>query len=191
MIKIITPGIYKIENIINGDCYIGQSVHPQLRKTQHWRRLDLNKHHNIYLQRAWNKYGKDNFIFEIILFCEYDQLSICEQEMVNKLNPAYNIRKDCVDSPLGTKHSEETRKKLSDSHKGQKPHNFGKTTPPEVRLKQSKARMGKRPANYGIPCSEEKKRKISETLKGNVITPETRKKLSESMKRFWKNKLGK
>lgn len=191
MIKIITPGIYKIENIVTGDIYIGQSVNPTLRQSQHWRRLTINKHHNIYLQRAWNKYGKDCFVFEIILFCEHDQLSIREQELVDRLDPAYNIRKDCVDSPLGTKHSEETRRKLSESHKGQKAHNLGKKTSYEVRMKQSRARMGKRPANYGVPCSEEAKKKISEKLKGNVIPPEVRQKLSESMKRYWKNKLGK
>lgn len=191
MIKIITPGIYKIENIATGDCYIGQSVNPTLRKHQHWRTLNRNKHYNKYLQRAWNKYGQDSFIFEIMLFCEYDQLSACEQKLVDELNPAYNIRKECVDSQLGTKHSEETRKKLSDSHKGQKPHNLGKTTPYEVRMKQSEARKGKRPSNYGVPCSDEKKKKISDSLKGNIIPDDVRKKLSESLKRYWKNKLGK
>jgi hypothetical protein len=29
-----------------------------------------NKHHNVYLQSAWKKYGEDNFEFEILE--EYD-----------------------------------------------------------------------------------------------------------------------
>jgi group I intron endonuclease len=61
--------IYKITNIINNKCYIGQTKNFKKRKQGHIRELNKNKHGNSLLQRSWNKYGKENFIFEIIDYC--------------------------------------------------------------------------------------------------------------------------
>lgn len=58
--------IYKITNTINGKVYIGQTTDYNNRKTQHLRTLRHNNHANIHLQYAWNKYGEENFVFEII-----------------------------------------------------------------------------------------------------------------------------
>lgn len=58
--------IYKIENKINKKVYIGQTNDYNSRCGSHRCTLNKNKHDNIYLQRAWNKYGEDNFKFEII-----------------------------------------------------------------------------------------------------------------------------
>jgi group I intron endonuclease len=66
----MTIGLYKITLKINGMCYIGSSINIEKRFKQHLSLLNNNHHTNIYLQRAWNKYGKDNFIFEIIESCE-------------------------------------------------------------------------------------------------------------------------
>lgn len=55
--------IYKITNKINNKIYIGQSVHPFERFSQHC----YNKQTNTSLiNRAIQKYGKENFNFEII-----------------------------------------------------------------------------------------------------------------------------
>ena len=59
-------GIYKIINNITKDCYIGSSINLHNRKSRHFKDLSKNKHHSIILQRAVNKYGIDNFTFEII-----------------------------------------------------------------------------------------------------------------------------
>ena len=61
-------GIYKITNKIDGKCYIGQSSNIKKRFKDHRYDLKYNKHDNPYLQNAYNKYGKDNFKFEIL--CE-------------------------------------------------------------------------------------------------------------------------
>ena len=62
----MSSGIYKIANQVTGDFYIGSAIDLSSRKYNHWLSLKKQKHHNLYLQRAFNKYGKDFFKFEII-----------------------------------------------------------------------------------------------------------------------------
>lgn len=69
-----TVGIYSITNIINNKIYIGQSVEIEQRWKRHKRELNQNKHINEYLQRSWNKYGEDLFVFEIIEKCDVNEL---------------------------------------------------------------------------------------------------------------------
>lgn len=59
-------GIYKIENKVNGKVYVGQSKDIEKRWKEHKAMLKKNNHHSIKLQRAWNKYGADNFDFSVI-----------------------------------------------------------------------------------------------------------------------------
>ena len=58
--------IYKITNIINNKIYIGSAIDTYNRFSKHKSQLNKNKHHNSYLQNSWNKYGEQNFKFEII-----------------------------------------------------------------------------------------------------------------------------
>jgi group I intron endonuclease len=105
-------GIYKIENLINGKCYIGSASNFSKRWRNHKCLLSNNKHHSIHLQRAWNKYGQQNFKFEILLCCEKEELIEKEQIHINMIEPEYNI---CLiaGNSLGSKRSKETCKKLS------------------------------------------------------------------------------
>lgn len=58
--------IYCIKNSVNDHCYIGQTINYVQRKSKHFRELERNEHHNLPLQRAYNKYGKENFTMFII-----------------------------------------------------------------------------------------------------------------------------
>ena len=58
-------GTYNIIKSINNKYYIGSSININKRLTQHKSELKRNIHHCIYLQRAYNKYGKQCFTFEI------------------------------------------------------------------------------------------------------------------------------
>jgi group I intron endonuclease len=62
----MNSGIYQIKNIINGKVYIGSSIDLKRRENEHFNFLRKNKHYNRYLQRAWNKYGEENFKFEVL-----------------------------------------------------------------------------------------------------------------------------
>lgn len=59
--------IYVIENTLNGKKYVGQTGNWKKRERDHYRSLNLNKHRNSHLQAAWNKYGKQAFIFKVLV----------------------------------------------------------------------------------------------------------------------------
>lgn len=63
---IVLQGIYEIRNKINGKRYIGRSKDIERRKIEHLTMLENGIHHSTKLQRAWNKYGADNFEFNIV-----------------------------------------------------------------------------------------------------------------------------
>jgi group I intron endonuclease len=83
-------GIYKIRNIINDKFYIGSAKDIKRRWRRHKCGLRGNKHENLVLQRAWNKYGEENFVFEIVEICEMKELLELEQKYLD-LKPQYNI----------------------------------------------------------------------------------------------------
>lgn len=60
-----TMAVYSIINRVNGMRYIGASARVEARMRAH--RLDLigNRHYNPRLQRDWNEFGQQCFVFEI------------------------------------------------------------------------------------------------------------------------------
>ncbi len=72
-------GIYKILNKSNNKCYIGSTINFNDRRNLHFSKLKRGKHHSIILQRAYDKYGIDNFEFIILEECENDNLLEREQ----------------------------------------------------------------------------------------------------------------
>lgn len=84
-------GIYKITCLTTNEIYIGASVSISDRKTNHLRELKHQNHKNYKLQSDYNKYGKDDFKFDILELCSKKELNKKEQEYVNLLKPYYNI----------------------------------------------------------------------------------------------------
>jgi group I intron endonuclease len=83
-------GIYRIKNKINEKCYYGSSKKIEKRFKTHLNQLRNGKHINCILQNAWNKYGEDNFIFEIVEECELENLFEAEQKYIDACGD-YNI----------------------------------------------------------------------------------------------------
>lgn len=118
-------GIYCITNIQNQKCYIGSSKNLYSRKYSHFNKLKANKHCNVYLQRAYNKYGENNFVFYVLELCDIKQLKLQEIHWMNLFQSflpkkGYNLmlpNKDYIS------HSKKTREKMSTNSKGknQKP----------------------------------------------------------------------
>jgi len=164
--------------------------------------LKYNRHSNIYLQRSYNKYGKDNFIFYPLIYIEYDENMLIKLEdwyikhydtMNDKVG--YNLivadrhefteehkRKISV-ANTGRKHTEEARKNMSIAQTGKKQSKktvekrrlklIGKIRPKEATEKTRLARLGTK-------HTEESKLKMSISQKKlhRKMSEENRKKIS-------------
>lgn len=165
------PGIYRITNILNDKNYIGSSINISTRISAHKLTLKNKKHHNVYLQNSYDKYGHTVFKFEVIEYCK-------EEELLNKEEYYINIYKSTNDKygyNIGLftngrkRHSIKVREKISKAHTGRK-RNITKEWGENI----SKANKG---------------RKISETQKENIRKCKTgtkRKPFSQT----WKTNIG-
>ena len=159
-------GIYQIKNLINGKIYIGQSVRLYKRRRHHFEDFKHNRHGNTHLRNSVNKYGVENFKFSVLLRCHPEHLTFFEQRAVDILKPQYNKLLKCVTSAFGYKHtqeqnerhskamtgfrhSEESKKKISDNRKEYYKYNFS-------------------PAK-GRVCTEETREKLKNAWKNKEI----------------------
>lgn len=170
-VEIINPYgfIYCTTNMINGKKYIGQ------RK--------FNKDWKYYLgsgkifKQAIKKYGKENFSREIIAIAySKEALDKLEIEFIKMHNAVlsddyYNLSYGGENSMTGLHHSDETRQKMSLTQKG-------RLVPEETRKKISNSLKGDKNPNYGKPKSEETKQKLSKSKKGHIDSEEHKYKLS-------------
>ena len=83
-------GVYKIENTITGEFYIGSSIDVKNRWRKHkcpstWKHLP-----NSPMYYDMQKYGTDKFDFQIIEEVEPGQLKEKEQQFIEMLKPTYN-----------------------------------------------------------------------------------------------------
>lgn len=90
-------------------------------------------------------------------------------------------RENCRKRMLGKRPSEETRKKLSESHKGQVSYWKGKTMPIEARIKQANAIRGRKQTPEHIEkCRQSRTgKRLSEETKLKISIAHTGKKYSE------------
>lgn len=113
--------IYSIQNLINGKIYIGQTSDLDIRWNRHKNQLRKNKHINKHLQNAWNKYGEENFKFDIIKKCsDEDNLNKLEQYYIKEYNSnntkfGYNL----TSGGEGYCLNESVKKQISISKRGQ------------------------------------------------------------------------
>lgn len=168
-------GIYKITCLIDGRCYIGQSVDINVRLKQHKSNLKNKRHNNKYLQGLFNLYGINNFTFEIIETCTIEELDARETYWINYYG-GKDSKKNCNFESGGhalKTMSKELLARQSLSHKGQHsspntefkkgivPWNKGKKIDPLIKEKYRQSHLGKK-------LTEETKKKLSEINKGRI-----------------------
>lgn len=145
-------GVYKIESLIKPErIYIGSGHNIKQRWGEHLSELRHNKHHSKKLQNHYNKYGVVDLKFSILLCCDKEDLLKTEQYFLDSYNPFFNCCK-IAGNCLGIKHSEETRKKMSEHSIGIK------------HSEESKIKIGN--ATRGHKVSEEARKVMSECKKG-------------------------
>ena len=200
-------GIYLITNKSNGKMYVGQSEDVERRIKYHKLHLSQNKHHNIYLQRAFNKYVPDCFDFKILEECECDKLNELEIDWIKKLGTfggGYNLT---VGGEGATGHvfTDEQRRRMSAAHadvRGEKNPMYGKKMIDVMgeeaflaykeRTYEKRAETARKNAKNRIYTDEQRKRmsdaaklrieKYGHPNKGNKWTKEQRKAHSQVMK---------
>ena len=174
-------GVYKIVNHFDGKVYYGSAANTfQKRLKDHRNMLNNGTHDNTHLQRAYHKYGVSNFEFMIAeIVCrpnectdeEFDLIVLAHEQKYldehwDNCRRCYNICR-IANNCSGRKDSEETRKRKSESRKGNKNPFYGKTYTNEARALISASKVGKK-------LSPEACRNISEGHKGLKRTPEQR-----------------
>ena len=162
-------GVYEIKNLVNGKYYIGSSNNVKRRWKEHVNQLNSSNHHNMYLQNSWNKYGEENFRFQILEYVNNEKfLREAEEQWIHNLKSyerevGYNIS-IYTDSPLrGVKLREETINKLKN-----------KIFTKQHKLNISKAKKDKK-------LTKEHKSNISDGLTGRIYTTEARKNMSKAL----------
>ena len=133
--------IYKITNIINNKIYIGQTI---LSIKRRWIK-HCQKNQCVNLYRAICKYGRDSFkIEQIDSASNQEELNVKEEYWIrfyDSMNPkkGYNLKS----GGSRGKASDETKKKLRESHLGIK-------LSEEHKLKISKGNLGKKMSKESI-----------------------------------------
>jgi len=154
-------GIYQIQSKIKPErIYIGSAININNRWIRHRIDLKANIHGNIKLQRHYNKYGKEDLIFSLIVGCSKENLIAYEQFYIDSLNPWFNILPK-AGSLLGFKKSKESKKKQSETRKR-------KFKSGELVMAISQERRNKTRATLmGHPVSDKSKEKNRQKHLGN------------------------
>lgn len=193
-----SPGIYTIVNLVNQHFYVGSATSLRQRKHNHFRDLRTGNHKNPYLQRAYDLYGSDNFLFAIVEHVEHvENLILREQHYIDTLNPEYNIART-AGSNLGVPKTPETKAKMSSSRLAhpkmleqmENLNRRGKPHSPEARSKISVAQTGRTlpdahkanisAAHKGKKKTPEHAANISAGKMGHPVSEQTRSKISAS-----------
>lgn len=181
----MNSGVYILYNIFTGRKYIGSSRNLRHRKISHFSGLRNGTHENYKVQMEWDTYGMDGFRWEILEHCPEDKLVEREQWWLDSLKPELNIlltadNHTCRETTLrqegrrkqaerlrGRRASDETRKKMSQSHllHWSDPVNREKLKrTPEQRAHLSKINTGENNPNWGKTRSQETKNKARKSL---------------------------
>ena len=222
---------YMITNTQNGKSYIGITTRTISRRW--YEHCFVPNSCGQLLGKAINKYGKNAFIIETLASAKTLQdLKELEKQLIDqhktKVPHGYNLtdggdgvfgykfteeaKKRIGDLKRGIKASEETKKKMQESHLGEKNHFygkkhteeakrknaeahkgsighwFGKTRNEEVKQKISMALKNKPSWNKGLKMSEKARKNMSKSQKGKVFSEETKLKLSLATKKVWEQR---
>jgi group I intron endonuclease len=197
-------GIYQILNKTNNHFYIGSSSNVEWRFYIHKRLLRKGEHFNVHLQRAWNKYGEDSFLFSVLKSIPKSNCLAEEQKMLDQHHGKpyfYNMDKwaklndDAANkkrsaSLVGRKRSDDIRQKMSAAQKNRKITQKildGRKKSGEALIRYRAAHKEEFEKNRIAACIGRKQpdsfRKImSEKMRGRIVSDETKLKISISQK---------
>jgi group I intron endonuclease len=169
----MTMGIYKIVSA-DGRVYIGQSAAIEARWLSHRADLRQSRHNNARLMEAWQRLGSDAFEFSVLEIVD-------DRKLLNRRERHWIVALSAIDPHAG----------YNLTLGGGAP---GKPTSMETRAKIAAAKLG---TKYSIESrmrmsADRKGHKLSEErkakMRGRVLAPEHRAKLSAALKGRWPQK---
>ena len=171
--------IYRITNMANDHFYIGSAESFARREWQHRYALKRNEHKNPRLQAAWNKYGPDMFVFEVIEEVSEGRSAFDVENtylMKHVGQPeCYNINTDAFVPRLGVPHTEETKQKLRLTRKGKASgadhYRYGTKLSDEVKAKISATQKGRPSPRKGQKMSEQGRANVVAAIKRGADSP--------------------
>lgn len=156
--------VYLRTNLINGKQYVGQTKKFERREYE-WNQLS-KRYANKYIADEREKYGLENFKVEILRECEtQEEAWNLEQKFILERNTKYPNGYNMGNGgkgPIGTLHTDESRKNISEGHKGQIAWNKGVKMPEEFSKKISESKKG-------IPNKKLSKKVFQYTLDGKLV----------------------
>lgn len=189
--------IYRITNMANNKFYIGSALSFERRLWQHKYDLKRGVHKNPRLQAAWNKYGEEMFVFEVL-----EEIPEGEDQLAweNKYlhvhvgqRDCYNINPDAELPRLGVVLTAEAKANISagrvGKHAGEEHYRYGQVLADDVRQKIGAVQRGK-PKGPGRKVSEEGRAKIRANIEagrshkhwvGRTHTAEAKAKMSRAI----------
>lgn len=150
-------GVYKLENVVTGEFYIGSTTNLGNRLSVHRYQMKKSTHGNRNIQALHDEHGIDAFSFEVIkVVSEKSQLIAEEQHYIDQMKPSLNIAPH-AGTFRGVKHTDKARAKMSESRKGDKNCWFGKIPPcatmprtAEMRRNLSEKHSGRGNPMFGV-----------------------------------------
>ncbi|ABU49438.1 orf1 protein (mitochondrion) [Parastagonospora nodorum SN15] len=109
-------GVYMWTNNLNGQRYVGSSIHLRRRFLEYFNTNTLLRDSSMVICAALLKHGYSQFSLEIIEFCKKEDTISRENYYLNLLNPEYNIVQ-IAGLPPKVEHTPEIRDKISKSLK--------------------------------------------------------------------------
>ena len=177
-------GIYKITSPSN-KIYIGQSIDIE-RRFRHYKRMVCKDQVKIY--NSFLKYGVDAHIFEVLELCDTEELNNRERHYQNLYDSVANgLNLLYVKSEhFNGGHSEESKKKISDSLTGRtlsEEHKYKIGLNNSRRVMSPETKEKHRLNGLGKKASPETIEKQRQKRLGSKRSEETKKKMSESAKK--------
>jgi group I intron endonuclease len=154
--------IYLITNKVDQKQYVGQTICKDIN--ERWKSHFKKSSNCRYLKHAFEKFGKENFKFQIICICFDEDCNKYEDFYMKKYNTlvpnGYNLR----EAGNHGNHNEDTKKKISQSVILR----YSKLSEEEKKKLYDNQR-GKNNCRFGKPLPKEQKEKMIETIKKNKI----------------------
>jgi len=180
--------IYKVTNKVNDKVYIGQTIEGlSIRKKKHYASRNYYAKFNRHFSHALRKYKRSDLVWKVIEGCdskdELDEMEFHYIMQYDSYNNGYNMTLG-GEGVIGHKHTEATKRKMSIAKKGKPSTRCGYVVTAETRKRMSESAKKR----VTPPHTAEHCRRISEAKKGRKRSEETKYKVSEGLKRYYRNK---